>query len=83
MYNIPEDADPWGNEPLYLDGEMVGRATSGVYGHTVGRSLALAYLRPEAAAVGTGLTIDILGARRPARVIPESPHDPENERLRA
>ena len=78
-----EDADPWGNEPLYLDGEMVGRATSGVYGHTVGRSLALAYLRPEAAAVGTGLTIDILGARRPARVIPESPHDPENERLRA
>ena len=28
-----EDADPWGNEPLYLDGEMVGRATSGVYGH--------------------------------------------------
>ena len=78
-----DDADPWGNEPVHLDGEMVGRATSGVFGHTVGRSLALAYVRPEAAAVGTGLTIDILGSRRAARVIPESPHDPENERLRA
>ena len=78
-----DDADPWGNEPLYLDGEMVGRATSGVYGHAVGRSLALAYVRPEAAALGTELAIDILGSRRAARVIPESPHDPENERLRA
>ena len=77
-----DDADAWGNEPLYLDGEMVGRATSGVYGHTVGRSLALAYVRPEAAAVGARLAIDILGARRPARVIPDSPHDPGNERLR-
>ena len=77
-----DDADPWGNEPLYLDGEMVGRATSGVYGHAVGRSLALAYVRPEAAALGTGLAIDILGSSRAARVIPESPHDPENERLR-
>ena len=77
-----DDADAWGNEPLYLDGEMVGRATSGVYGHTVGRSLALAYVRPEAAAVGARLAIDILGFRRPARVIPDSPHDPGNERLR-
>ncbi|MCY4502522.1 MAG: hypothetical protein OXE57_13290, partial [Alphaproteobacteria bacterium] len=75
--------DPWGNEPLYLDGEMVGRATSGVYGHAVGRSLALAYVRPEAAGLGVELAIDILGSRRAARVIPESPHDPENERLRA
>ena len=77
------DADPWGNEPLYLDGRMVGRATSGVYGHTVGQSLALAYLHPEAATVGTALEIDILGDRRPARVIPDSPHDPKNAKLRA
>jgi len=78
-----EDADPWGNEPLYLDGRMVGRATSGVYGHTVGKSLALAYVRPEAAAPGAELEIDILGKRRRARVIPDSPHDPDNMRLRA
>ena len=78
-----DDADPWGNEPLYLEGQMVGRATSGVYGHTVGRSLALAYVRPEAAGLGTELAIDILGSHRPARVIPESPHDPENARLRS
>ena len=27
-----DDADPMGNEPLYLNGEMVGRATAGAYG---------------------------------------------------
>ena len=78
-----DDADPWGNEPIYRDGEMVGRATSGVYGHTVSRSLALAYVLPEAAVPGTELAVDILGSRRVARVIPDSPHDPENRRLRS
>jgi dimethylglycine dehydrogenase len=77
------DADPIGNEPLYRDGEMVGRATAGAYGHCVGKTLALAYVEPEAAALGTALEIEILGERRPATVIPHAPHDPDNARLRA
>ncbi len=77
------DADPLGNEPLYLDGAMVGRATAGAYGHTVGQSLALGYVAPEAAAVGTRLEIEILGERFPATVVEDSPWDPENTRLRA
>jgi dimethylglycine dehydrogenase len=78
-----DDADPLGNEPLYLEGRMIGRATSGAYGHCVGRSLALGYVRPEAAEVGTAIEIEILGERRPATVIPASPWDPDNRRLRA
>ena len=80
-----EDADPLGNEPIWQgQGErMVGRATSGAYGHTLGVSLALAYLEAAAAEPATALEIEILGARRPATVIPDSPHDPENHRLRA
>ena len=80
--NGPEDADPIGNNPLYVGGEMVGRATSGNYGFRLEQSLALAMVRPELAEVGTALEIEILGGRYPARVVQESPWDPENERLR-
>ncbi|MSP83034.1 MAG: FAD-dependent oxidoreductase [Alphaproteobacteria bacterium] len=77
-----EDADPFGNEPIWSGTSMVGRATSGAYAYTVGRSLALAYVATAQAALGTNLEIEILGRRFPATVIPDSPWDPENTRLR-
>ena len=79
----PQDADPLGNNPLYIGSELVGRTTGGNYGFRVQKSLALAMLRPELATVGTALEIDVLGERCPARVIDESPWDPANERLRS
>ena len=80
--NGPEDADPIGNNPLYVGGKMVGRATSGNYGFRLEQSLALAMVRPELGDVGTALEIEILGGKYAARVVQESPWDPENERLR-
>jgi len=32
------------NEPIWRDGELVGRVTSGMYGHTVKASLAMGYV---------------------------------------
>jgi dimethylglycine dehydrogenase len=61
---------------------MVGRATSGGYGFRVGRSLALAMLPPGLAEAGTTVEIEILGRKQPATVIPDSPFDGENTRLR-
>ncbi len=40
------DADAYGDEPVLADGRVVGFVTSGGYGHTVGQSIALAYLEP-------------------------------------
>ena len=77
------DADALGNNPIFKDGELVGRATGGGFGFRVGKSLALGMVRPELARVGTGLRMDVLGAAREVTVIPESPWDPHNERLRA
>ncbi len=77
------DADPLGNNPLYVEGEMVGRSTSGNYGFRLGKSFALAMLRPEVAEEGNQVEIEIFGERYPARVVAESPWDPGNERLRA
>ena len=78
-----EDADALGGNPLYKDGELVGRATSGGYGFRVKKSLALAMISPELAETGTVLEIDILGRRFDAVVIEESPFDPANQKLRA
>jgi dimethylglycine dehydrogenase len=78
------DADPLGNEPLFVPGgEMIGRTTSGYYGHALGKSLAIGYVRPEFAKVGTRLEIEILGERKAATVLPDSPYDPDNRELRA
>lgn len=77
------DADARGNEAIYCDGKLIGRATHGGYGWRVGKSLALAMVRPEAAGEGTRLEIKILGKLHEATVIAESPFDPENAALRA
>jgi dimethylglycine dehydrogenase len=76
------DADPLGNEPLFVQQTLVGRATAGSYGHVLGKSLALAYVQPAHSAVGAAMEIEILGERKKATVLGESPWDPENRRLR-
>ncbi|MEE8505710.1 MAG: glycine cleavage T C-terminal barrel domain-containing protein, partial [Kiloniellales bacterium] len=56
--------------------------TAGGYGWRVGKSLALGFVKPELAEAGTELEIDVLGGMKPAKVIPESPFDPDNAALR-
>jgi dimethylglycine dehydrogenase len=77
------DADARGSEPIYKDGELIGRATSGGYGWRINKSLALAMVAPDLANLGQELEIEILGQRHKATIIEESPFDPDNERLRA
>ena len=77
------DADASGFEPVWQGERRIGFVTSGGYGHTVGKSLAMAYVDRELAEVGTPLTVHIVGELRPCRVIAPSPHDPEGKRLRA
>jgi dimethylglycine dehydrogenase len=78
------DADPLGNEPLFDGkGNLVGRATAGYYGHALAKSLGLGYVKPEFANVGAELQIEILGERKRATVLVDSPYDPENKELRA
>ncbi|WP_397544438.1 FAD-dependent oxidoreductase [Roseovarius salis] len=77
-----EDADASGFEPVWKDGRRVGFVTSGGYGHTVGKSLAMAMVDRDSAAEGTELTTHIVGAERPARVIAPSPYDPSGRAMR-
>ena len=75
-------SDARGSEPVHKAGKLVGRATNGGYGWRCGKSLALAMVRPDVAAVGTEMDITILGESHRCIVVPESPWDGENVRLR-
>lgn len=76
------DADATGFEPVWDGARRVGFVSSGGYGHTVGKSLALAFVDRDRAATGTVLEIHVVGVRRPARVIAASPHDPKGGLMR-
>ncbi len=78
-----DNADASGGEPVFLrDGTPVGRVSSGAYGHTVGKSLALCFIKTEYAVPGTGLDIAILGLPHAAKILEKPPFDPEGTRLR-
>jgi aminomethyltransferase len=51
------------------DGRPVGRVTSGTFTPTLNKALAMAYVEPAAAAVGTACAVDIRGKEEPARVV--------------
>ena len=70
-----------GNEPVRVDGEIVGRVTSGGYGYTVERSIAYAYL-PAEIAVGQAVEVDIFGSWVAGEVAREPLFDPKGERVR-
>ena len=78
-----KDADVLGNNPIYANGKVIGRATGGNFGFRVNKSLALAMVNPAHSEVGTKLKIDILGDMFDVTVIPESPYDPDNQKLRS
>jgi len=84
------DPEPllYGNEPVWRDGAMVGRTTSGNYGHCLGGAVGLGYLRHEGGVTADWLEseafeIEIAGERFPARASLRPLYDPKAERIKA
>jgi dimethylglycine dehydrogenase len=78
----PADADPWGKEALIVNGEKVGRLTSGGYSVAFGKQIGMGYVRPDLATPGTKLQVRMLRQLWDAVVTEDSPFDPKNERIR-
>ena len=75
-------ADGHGGEAVMLNGQVVGSTASVAYGSTVGKILAFAYIKPEAAKPDTALEVVIHGKPRAARVLGEPAYDPESRKPR-
>ncbi|WP_395641038.1 glycine cleavage system aminomethyltransferase GcvT [Pseudolysinimonas sp.] len=55
--------------PVLRDGEVIGEITSGALSPTLGIPIAMAYVEPDASAIGTQLALDVRGTAIPARVV--------------
>jgi len=76
------DADCLGSEPVYLESKVVGLTSSGAYGHTLGMSLAFAYIDAECGDA-TEFTIELQGQQVAAQVLSKPKYDPDNLRLKS
>ncbi len=75
-------ADVVAYEPNWLDGEVRGFCTSGGYSHWTRHSVAMGFLPVEAIRDGRAVEIEILGERRPARLVTAPLWDPDGGRMR-
>lgn len=55
--------------PVKKDGQVVGEVTSGTFGPTVQKSIAMAYVDSALAAEGTALECDLKGTMNPCKVV--------------
>ena len=82
VLEVDTDTEVVGYEPILKHGEVVGHVTSGGYGHYVGRSLAIGYVKAEHYEDSGEFAIDIFGVDRPAILRKAPLHDPNGGRLR-
>jgi 4-methylaminobutanoate oxidase (formaldehyde-forming) len=76
------------NEPIWRNGVLVGRITSGMFGHTIGKPLGMGYIENRGEVVDAGFVnsgnyeIEVAGERVPARVSLRPFYDPGNRRVK-
>ena len=70
------------HQPVFADGGLVGSIRVGAYGHTIDKTIALAYLPTEIVDGGAGVELGVLGERHPMEVSAEPLYDPGNKRAR-
>ncbi len=85
-----DDPEPmlYHEEPIYRDGVMIGSTTSGAYGHTLGRAVALGYVEHpdgvDAAFIESGeFEIEVACERYSAKASLRPMYDPKSARIRA
>jgi dimethylglycine dehydrogenase len=76
------DADVVAWEPIWLDGAVVGFCTSGGFSHYTGKSVAQGFVPADRVQDGLAVEIEILGERRPARLVTEALFDADGARMR-
>jgi 4-methylaminobutanoate oxidase (formaldehyde-forming) len=87
---VLDDPEPlmYHNEPIWRDGELVGWITSAMFGHTIGRSIGLGYVRRKDGIVTADwiaagrYELEIATERLRASASLRAPYDPSNSRIK-
>ena len=77
------DADAIGDEPIWHRDRVVGWVTSGGYGHTVQKSIAMGYVESAVAAQTDDFAVELIGKKCPAVRLTAAAVDPQGTRMRA
>ena len=76
------------NEPIWRDGVLVGRITSGMFGHTIGKPLGLGYVESARGLANSSFLeagryeIEIAGEHVPAEASLRPFYDPSSRRVK-
>ena len=72
--------DGHGGEAVLLEGTVIGSTASVAYGPRTSKTLAFAYIKPEAHIAGQNIEVVVAGTSRPARVLGNhAVYDPESK----
>jgi 4-methylaminobutanoate oxidase (formaldehyde-forming) len=87
---VLDDPEPllYHDEPVWRDGALVGRITSGAFGHTIGRAIGLGWVEhadgvTDGFVAGGRWELEVACERLAARAQLAPPYDPKSLRVRA
>ena len=80
FFELEEETEIYGSEPLYCDGKVVEIVTSGAFSHTFGKTIAFAYV-PKANLDAKEYEIESFGKRIKCKRHDQCLYDPSRERI--
>jgi dimethylglycine dehydrogenase len=69
-------------DSMLVDGTVVGTVSSAAWGHRVGMNLAMGFIDPAFAAIGTRVAVEVIGEQMDAVVCADVQYDPDFQRVR-
>jgi len=80
----PGVTQPFGNEPAYQAGEIIGKTTSAAFGYRVGKPVTIALVNSQIASPLDGLVVDVDIARsqNAGTIMLNCAFDPEGSLMR-
>ena len=72
-----------GNEPIFINNQVIGRVKSAGSGYTINKGIAYAYLPIEHSKIGSTVEVEMFGIKKEAKISAEPLFDPMGERIKS
>jgi 4-methylaminobutanoate oxidase (formaldehyde-forming) len=72
-----------GNEPIFMNNQVIGRIKSAGQGYTINKAIAYAYLPVEHTKVGTDIAVEMFGVKQQGQIAAEPLFDPKGQKIKS